>query len=128
MITMSGIVTMSIVGLMVISLSLYACIIGDNLHYLQVSRRRSSEDVDRASVTMTAILALVVLVYDFYVIPPAGPLSVEIWLELASQLFFIVLGIILYRRLGALRSAIRHPPVETFLNLDPAGSGLVDHK
>ena len=92
------IISMTNVGLMLVTLALFTCIIADNIHYLQrVKRTVAWYDVEIQSPYVTILISVILLVYNFYTSIPTVPVSWDMFTTIIAQLLYLTVGILLYR-------------------------------
>jgi len=92
------IISMTNVGLMLVTLALFTCIIADNIHHLQrVNRTVAWYDVEIQSPYATILISGVLLVYNFYTSIPTVPVSWDMFIAITAQVCYLTVGILLYR-------------------------------
>lgn len=85
------------IGMMVIIISLFTCIIFDNLFYLNSLYMTRRWTLDNLKSTLSIILiAAVVVAYNFYTVVPADPLSGQMIHILIAQVLHITIGAVFY--------------------------------
>jgi hypothetical protein len=91
------------VGLTIIILALFTCIIVDNIHYIQqICRIVSWREADFRTTGSTILISGVLVMYNFYDTTPNVPLSYEMFITIISQIFTIIVGMMLHRHTGSL--------------------------
>ena len=85
------------IGMMVVIISLFTCIIFDNIFYLSSLYATRRWTLDNLKSTLSIILiAAIVVTYNFYTVVPAHPLSEQMVEILIAQVLHIAIGAVFY--------------------------------